>query len=227
MISQPQVLFVVTSFSRIDAHHVTGLWLEEFAVPYLALAAAGCKVTVGSPAGGRAPVDPQSVSGYNPPEWQDAAGALAATRNMTALTFADYDAVIFPGGHGPMFDLATNRYLAEVLPQVDAAGKVIGAVCHGPAALVSAVRPDGKPLLAGRKVTGFTNEEEAATHLAAVVPFFLETRLQDLGAEFSKSIPWASQVVVDGNLITGQNRQSCDRFTQAVLAVLADRVKLW
>ncbi len=123
MIAQPQVLFVVTSFSRIDEHHVTGLWLEEFAVPYLALAAAGYRVTVSSPAGGRAPVDPQSVSGYSPPEWQAAAGALAATQNMAALTFADYDAVIFPGGHGPLFDLATNRYLAEVLPQADAAGR--------------------------------------------------------------------------------------------------------
>lgn len=223
MLAQPPVLFIVTSFARIDERHVTGLWLEEFAVPYLALTAAGYGVTVGSPAGGRAPVDPLSVTGRIPPAWQAAAAALAATQKLAELNVDVYEAVIFPGGHGPLFDLATNRHLAGMLPQLAAAGKVIGAVCHGPAALVGAVRPDGKPLLAGKKVTAFTNEEEAATHLQAVVPFLLETKLKALGAEFVNSAPWTSQVVVDGNIITGQNRQSCDCFTQAVLAVLATR----
>ncbi|QDR81631.1 type 1 glutamine amidotransferase domain-containing protein [Sporomusa termitida] len=226
MIARQQVLIIVTSFGRIDERHVTGLWLEEFAIPYLALTAAGYGVTIGSPAGGRAPVDPQSVAGHIPPAWQAAAGALAATKKLDVLRVADYDAIIFPGGHGPMFDLATNRHLAGVLPQFAAAGKVIGAVCHGPAALVSAVMPDGKPLLAGKRVTAFTNEEETTTHLQAVVPFFLETRLKALGAEFSKSAPGVGQVVVDGNLVTGQNKQACDRFTQAVLTVLANRAKL-
>ncbi|HWR45725.1 type 1 glutamine amidotransferase domain-containing protein [Sporomusa sp.] len=224
MTVQKKILMIVTSFDQIDEHHSTGLWLEEFAVPYLEFCAAEYGVTVASPRGGAAPIDAQSVSGNIPNQWQEAVSILNNTEILYEMNVEDYDAVIFPGGHGPMFDLAKDEQLARLLQYFAAAGKVIGAVCHGPAALVRAIMPDGRPLVAGKKVTAFTNEEEQMTHLNTLVPFTLETKLKELGAEFLKNEPWANNVVIDENLITGQNRQSSFDFAKAVLAILANKV---
>ncbi len=221
----PNILMVVTSFARIDEQHSTGLWLEEFAVPYLAFCAAGYGVTVASPSGGQAPVDAESTAGDIPAQWRKAAGVLQNTRMLGDIHCQDYAAVVLPGGHGPLFDLAVDRQLAELLQAFDREHKLIGAVCHGPAALVGATAADGRPLVAGRRVTAFSNEEEQMTHLSRVVPFLLETKLRELGAAFVKARPWAVQVIRDGNLITGQNRQSSRLFTETVIAAIADEPK--
>jgi putative intracellular protease/amidase len=216
----PNILMVVTGFSRIDEQHSTGLWLEEFAVPYLAFCTAGYGVTVASPSGGQAPIDAESTAGDIPAQWLKAAGVLQNTQVLGDIHCQDYSAVILPGGHGPLFDLSADRHLAQLLQAFDREHKLIGAVCHGPAALVGATLADGRPLVAGRRVTAFSNEEEQTTHLSKVVPFLLETKLRGLGAAFVKDRPWAVHVVRDGNLITGQNRQSSLLFTETVLAAI-------
>lgn len=221
MTSQKKVLMIVTSFDRIDQQHVTGLWFEEFTVPYLEFYATGHRVAVASPGGGAAPIDAQSVAENIPGQWQEAVELLKSTQMLSGVNYQAYDAVVFPGGHGPMFDLARDEYLAELLQFFASENKVIGAVCHGPAALLSAVMPDGRPLVAGRRVTAFTDEEEEMTHLNKLVPFSLEAKLKEQGAEFAKLQPWAEHVIVDGNLITGQNRQSCLMFAKAVNLRLA------
>ncbi|WP_371371820.1 type 1 glutamine amidotransferase domain-containing protein [Sporomusa aerivorans] len=221
MTVQKQVLLVVTSFKRIDEEHSTGLWLEEFAVPYLALSAAGYGITVASPQGGMAPVDAESTKETMPVEWQATSGVLKNTRRLGDLDYQEYAAVILPGGHGPLFDLAKDKQMAQLLRLFARERKLIGAVCHGPAALVSATLADGRPLVAGRQVTAFSNEEEQMTHLSSVVPFLLESKLKELGARFVKKQPWMTHVVIDGNLVTGQNRQSSGQFSEVIVNMLA------
>ncbi len=220
MAEQKKVLMIVTSFDQIDEKHYTGVWLEEFAIPYLEFCAAEYGITVASPRGGAAPIDEQSVMDTIPAEWQQTIGILKDTVPLGKVNYQEYHAVIFPGGHGPMFDLATDEHVAYLLRFFAQEQRVIGAVCHGPAALVSATMPDGRPLVAGRRVTAFTNEEEQLTHLSKLTPFLLETKLKKLGAEFVKSQPWFDNVVIDENLITGQNRQSSINFAKAVIAAL-------
>jgi len=215
-----KVLMVVTNVNRMGKDHPTGLWLEEFAVPYLALLAAGYDVTVASPLGGKTPLDPNSVQGEILPQWQDAAKRLEATEVLSALDRNAYAGVILPGGHGPMFDLASDETLASLLTEFMEQNKLVAAVCHGPAALVKARFADGSSILAGRRVTGFSNEEEYAVQLEKLVPFLLEDKLQALGAVYSRQDLWQEYVVTDGNLITGQNPQSSPLFATAVVDYL-------
>jgi putative intracellular protease/amidase len=213
---------IVTSHDRIDETHPTGLWLEEFAVPWTLFSEAGYTVTVASPRGGPAPIDPASLEGYEPtPQSEAARAALQDTRAVDAALSAEgYDAIFFPGGHGTMFDLPANAQVQRLVSEFAQADKVLASVCHGPACLVGAMLRDGTPVVQGRRVTAFTDAEEAAVELTEQMPFLLETRLRELGAEFVPAENWQDNVVVDGRLVTGQNPQSSASAAQAVIGLL-------
>lgn len=226
--TRKHILMVLTSHDLLgDTGEKTGFWLEEFAAPYYAFLDAGADVTLASPKGGQPPIDPKSAL----PESQtaatrrfaaDAAGtvALAATRRIASLDAGDYHAIFLPGGHGPMWDLAVDAALGHLIEAFDQEAKPIGAVCHGPAGLLSAKRADGQPLVAGRRVAAFTNSEEAAVGLSRVVPFLLADRLQGLGATIDVGPDFAPHVATDGNLVTGQNPASSEPAAHALLALL-------
>jgi putative intracellular protease/amidase len=223
-----KILMVLTSHDALgDTGEKTGFWLEEFAAPYLAFKDAGVAITLASPKGGQPPVDPKSAQ----PEWQtdatrrfsgDAAdvAALASTKVAKDVDASEHDAIFFPGGHGPMWDLATDTNVAALISDFAAQDKIISAVCHGPAALLGAKATNGDPLVLGRKVAAFTNGEEAAVGLSNIVPFLLHDRLSALGAKIDAADDFAPYVVADGNLITGQNPASSEPVAFAVLAQL-------
>ncbi len=220
----PSILMVVTSHSRIDKGHPTGLWFEEFAVPYTLFREQGYDVTVASPGGGDAPIDPASLEGYEPtPENEAARAALKETRRVDAsLQADDFAALFFPGGHGTMFDLPDNPEIRRLVSAFAQADKVLASVCHGPACLVGAMLSDGTPLVKGRRVTAFTDSEERAVELDGLMPFLLETRLRELGAQFVPGVNWQDNVVVDGRLVTGQNPQSSASAARAVIGLLSE-----
>ncbi len=221
MNTSKRILMVLTSHDRIDAQHATGLWLEEFAVPYLEFSAQGCAIDVASIRGGRVPVDPRSAPNADQQrQWEIALRTLNSTLVIGSVKADDYDAVFLPGGHGTMFDLPLSADLKNVLDDFARADKVIAAVCHGPAGLVGVTRPDGKPLVAGKRVAGFTNDEERAAGLEAAMPFLLETKLRELGANFVVKPNWSDHVEQDGALVTGQNPQSSKSAARAVIALL-------
>jgi putative intracellular protease/amidase len=224
----PRILMVLTSHDTLGSTgQKTGFWLEEFAAPYLAFKDAGAAITLASPKGGLPPVDPKSAM----PEWQtddtrrfeanegDVA-TLSKTLAINAVNASNFDAIFFPGGHGPMWDLATDLQIANLIESFDAQHKLIAAVCHGPAALINARTDRGTSLVAGRKIAAFSNSEESAVGLAEVVPFSLEDRLRALGALTSNGSDFAPHVVRDGNLITGQNPASSKPAAELVLAAL-------
>ena len=223
-----KVLMVLTSHDRLgDTGRKTGFWLEELAAPYYVLKDAGAEITLASPKGGRPPLDPKS----DEPDFQtdltrrfkadEAANAqLAQTLRLDGVDQKDFDAVFYPGGHGPMWDLAEDPNSIALIESVVAAGKPLALVCHAPGVLHRVTNPDGTPFVRGRSVTGFTNSEETAVGLAEVVPFLLEDELVGLGAIFSKVKDWGVHTVVDGQLITGQNPASSAEAAQALLAAL-------
>nr|BBH87442.1 hypothetical protein KTC_21930 [Thermosporothrix sp. COM3] len=218
-----RILIIVTSHDRIDATHPTGLWFEEFAIPYQAFRAQGFELTVASPKGGPVPVDPRSE-----PSTEEAAhteqerSVLRQTLPLNEVQASDFDAVFLPGGHGTMFDLPENRTLHALLSDFASQNKVIAAVCHGPAGLVGVRLADGTPLVAGKTVTSFTNSEERAAELDKAMPFLLESRLRELGAHFVAQADWSDHVERDGRLITGQNPQSSKSVAQAVIEALQE-----
>lgn len=216
------ILIVTTNADQLAPGHPTGTWLEEFAVPYTAFRAAGAVVTVASPKGGRTPLDPKTEPDAKQRlEWAEAIDALAHTVVLADVSAAAFDALYIPGGHGPMVDLATDPTIHALLAAFDEAGKIIGAVCHGPAALINAHRRNGEAFVAGRRVSGFTNVEEKLAQLDRVVPFLLETELKKRGAHFDGTpIPFAPHVVRDGNLITGQNPASSEAISEKILEAL-------
>jgi putative intracellular protease/amidase len=215
---------VLTSHDKLgDTGKKTGFWLEEFAAPYYTFLDAGAEVTVASPRGGAPPLDPKS----NTPEGQTEAttrfkqdakaqDVLAHTVKLKTAKADDYDVLFYPGGHGPMWDLALDPHSNELVESFYKAGKTVAAVCHGPAVLHNA-KIKGEPLVKGKRVTGFTNSEEDAVELTKVVPFLVEDELKRLGARFEKADDWQSFVVTDGNLITGQNPASSAAAAQKVL----------
>jgi putative intracellular protease/amidase len=227
----PRILMVLTSHDRLgEAGEPTGFWLEEFAAPYYVFADAGASVTLASIRGGQPPIDPKSAAA----EWQteatrrfaadaSAQAALAATPTLAELDAGDFDLVFIPGGHGPMWDFPGNVALAGLIEAFDEEDKIIAAVCHGPVSLVSARQRDGRPLVAGRRVTGFTNTEEEAVGLARTVPFLLQDRLVALGAGFEAGRDFAPHVITDGNLVTGQNPASSGPAAEQALAIFASR----
>lgn len=216
------VLFVLTSHDRMSNGDPTGVWLEEYAVPWMRLTDAGHEVTVASVAGGDVPVDPNSEpSEEQAREWSEAIRRLKGTPALDTFSADDFDAVYLPGGHGTMFDLPDNQQLHELLLRFDEQGKVIASVCHAPAVFSAMQRRDGQPFVAGRRVTAFTDSEERAVGGEEKVPFLLEARLRELGADVSTGGDWASHVVVDGRLITGQNPQSSEAVAGKLLTTLA------
>lgn len=219
MSTTKRVLVVVTSHDHIPATgQATGLWFEEFATPYKELQAGGIAVTVASPHGGKAPIDPRSLP--IPEDAADAYAALQHTESLATIDAAAFDAIFLPGGHGTMFDLPEHPDLQRLLQAFAEDDKVIAAVCHGPAGLVNATLSDGTPLVAGKTITAFTDEEERAAQMTEEMPFLLETRLRAVGATFIAHANWAEHIEQDGNLITGQNPQSSARIARAVLTTL-------
>ncbi|MBM7649238.1 putative intracellular protease/amidase [Bacillus ectoiniformans] len=215
-----RILMVVTNVKQIDQDHPTGLWLSEYAEPYAAFKKAGFQVEVASPLGGKIPLDPNSMTDERPSEWNEAMQYLDKTEKLSAVVFEGYDGIFLPGGHGPMFDLADDKDLQNILAYYEKENKAIGAVCHGPAAFANAFLPDGNPLVKGKKLTGFTNKEEDETGLAPLLPFLLQTKLSELGAGFVEAAPYSDHVVTDGHLVTGQNPQSSESTAQAFIKVV-------
>lgn len=225
----PKILMIVTSHATLgQTGKQTGFWAEELAAPYYALVDAGAQVTLASPAGGRAPVDPGSLKpkGQNEPIVErfladaELQSRLEQTPRASDFDGAAFDAVFFPGGHGTMWDLPHDAGVTQAVEQAFAEGKLIASVCHGAAGLVSARRPDGQSILKDRKVNAFTNAEEAAVGLEQVVPFLLESRLRELGGEFVGTDDWQPFAVQDGQLITGQNPQSSTRVAEMLMQAL-------
>ena len=226
-----KIMMVLTSHDRLgDTGKKTGFWLEEFAAPYYAFKDAGAEVTLVSPQGGQPPLDPKS----DEPDAQtdatfrfkaDAAAqaALARTGKLAEVSGDAFDALFYPGGHGPLWDLAEDRHSIALIEAMAAAGKTVAAVCHAPGVLRHAKAADGSPLVKGRQVTGFTSSEEAAAQLTKIVPFLVEDMLVENGGLYSKGGDWQPYVVTDGKLITGQNPASSEPAAAAVLAQLKGR----
>ena len=224
-----KILMVLTSHDALgNTGKKTGFWLEEFAAPYFVFKDAGAEVVLASPAGGQPPLDPKS----DLPEFQtamterfksDAAAqqALANTVKLAGIDQQDFDTVFYPGGHGPLWDLAESADSIQLIESFDRAGKPMGFVCHAPGALRHVKAASGAPLIQGKQVTGFTNSEEAAVELTDVVPFLIEDEFIKLGAHYHKGADWAPFVVQDGHLITGQNPASSEDVAKALLLQLA------
>ena len=213
----PEVLVVVTSHAEIEGRPLTGVWFEEYAIPFRELVASGAGVTVASPRGGVAPVDPRSLSAEVRAAYPEAWARLQDTRVLSRVRADDFDAVFFPGGHGPMFDLATDADVKALVAAFTDAGKVVGAVCHGPAALIGVVLRDGRSLVHGRTLTSFTAVEEERGALGPYMPFDLQAALTAEGARFVDGGPHAAHVEVDGLLVTGQNPESSAVTARAFL----------
>jgi putative intracellular protease/amidase len=223
------VLMVMTSHDKLgDTGKKTGFWLEEFAAPYYTLKDAGAKITVVSPLGGQPPLDPKS----DEPDAQtdatkrfkgdaDAQAVLASTGKLADVNAADFDAVFYPGGHGPLWDLAQDKTSIALIETMAAAGKPVAVVCHAPGVLRDVKAADGSPLVKDKKVTGFTNTEEEAVGLTKVVPFLVEDMLKKNGGIYSKGADWQSYVLTDGTLVTGQNPASSEEAAKALIKLLA------
>lgn len=216
-----RVLMVVTNHQEITPHHPTGLWLSEFTEPYTLFRKAGYHVSVASLQGGKAPIDPRSLPDTDDDDTVAAMERLENTLPLREVSTGKFDAIFLPGGHGTMYDLPASEELARVLRSFHESGRVIAAVCHGPAGLLGASLADGSPLVQGKRVTGFTNEEERAAGFDTLMPFLLEDRLRELGAIFVGAPPWSDHVERDGRLITGQNPQSSLSTARAVIEALA------
>ena len=223
-----KILMVLTSHDQLgNTGKKTGFWLEEFAAPYYAFKDAGADVTLVSPLGGQPPLDPKSDEPGSQTDATrrfkaDAAtqAALASTGKLSDVSGDGFDALFYPGGHGPLWDLAEDPVSIKLIETMAAAGKIVSAVCHAPGALRHVKAADGSPLVKGKKVTGFTNTEEDAAKLTDIVPFLVEDMLVNNGGQYSKGADWAPYVVVDGKLITGQNPASSELAAQAVLRQL-------
>jgi len=223
-----KILMVLTSHDQLgDTGKKTGFWLEEFAAPYYVFKDAGAEVTIASPKGGKAPIDP--VSDAEDTQTKDTlrfkgdAGTqtqLATTLKLSDITEVGFDAIFYPGGHGPLWDLAEDADSKRLIEAFAAAGLPVGAVCHAPAVFRHTHSTDGKPLVSGRRVTGFTNTEEEAVGLTNVVPFLVEDMLKANGGLYEKGADWSSFVLRDGNLVTGQNPASSAAAAQEILALL-------
>ncbi len=223
------VLIILTSHNKLGETGLkTGFWLEEFAAPYFTLLDAGANITLASPKGGQPPIDPKS----DEPDFQTAAterfksdsnaqAVLANTSKLSDIKPEDYDAVMYPGGHGLLWDLANDQDSIAIIEAMVAANKPVASVCHAPAVLLKAKAPNGEPLVKGKKVAGFTNSEEDAVQLTQVVPLLVEDELIRLGGEYSKVDDWQSYAITDGKLITGQNPASSEAVAKAILELFS------
>lgn len=223
-----KILMVLTSHDELgDTGKKTGFWLEEFAAPYYVLKDAGAEITLASPKGGQPPLDPSSDTEDAQTDATDrfkndeaAQKALSETHVLSGIDDTEYDAVFYPGGHGPLWDLAEDKDSIALLQAFDRSDRPIGAVCHAPAIFKNTKGEDGTPLVSGKTVTGFTNSEEEAVGLTDVVPFLVEDMLKANGADYQKGDDWASFVTVDGKLVTGQNPGSSEEAARKLLDLL-------
>ncbi len=225
-----KILVVLTSHDRLgDTGEKTGFWLEELAAPYYAFKDAGAEITLASPKGGQPPIDPKSAS----PDFQtdatrrfEADGAamadLAATKRVSEVNASDFDAIFYPGGHGPLWDLVSDQNSIQLIEAFWGQDKPVGAVCHAPVVFLNVKDADGAPIVKGRRVTGFTNGEEDAVGLTDVVPHLVEDMLTDLGGLYAKTEDWAPFTQRDGKLVTGQNPASSEAAAKELLSVLAE-----
>jgi putative intracellular protease/amidase len=223
-----KILMVLTSHDELGTTgRKTGFWLEELAAPYYTFKDAGAEITLASPKGGQPPLDPKS----NEPDNQtdathrfeadaEATAALAKTVKLSDVSPADFDTVFYPGGHGPLWDLAEDKLSIDLIEGFLAADKPVSLVCHAPGVLRHVKTPAGRPLVEGRKVTGFANSEEEAVGLTNVVPFLVEDELKALGGVYSRGPDWGSYVIEDGLLITGQNPGSSAAAARALMDAL-------
>jgi putative intracellular protease/amidase len=228
-----KILMVLTSHDRLgNTGRKTGFWLEEFAAPYFTFKDAGAEIVLASPKGGQPPLDPKS----NEPNFQtdlthrfeadaDAQARLATTVRLDGVKAADFDTVFYPGGHGPMWDLAEDQTSIKLIETMVRTGKPVALVCHASGSLRHVNTPDGKPLVQGKRVTGFTNGEEEEVGLTKVVPFLVEDELMRLGATFSKVKNWGVHTVTDGRLITGQNPASSGPTAKVLIETLNKQTK--
>ncbi|MGV8928276.1 MAG: type 1 glutamine amidotransferase domain-containing protein [Brevundimonas sp.] len=222
------ILMVLTSHAQLgDTGEKTGFWLEEFAAPWYALKDAGAEIVVASPKGGQPPLDPKSDTDDAQTDDtrrfkadEDAQKVLATTVRLDTVDAADFDAVFYPGGHGPLWDLAEDPNSIKLIEAFVKADKPVAAVCHAPGVFKSVKGVDGTPLVKGRKVTGFTNSEEEAVGLTKVVPFLVEDMLKASGGDYSKGPDWSSYALTDGKLVTGQNPGSSREAAEALLDLL-------
>lgn len=227
------ILMVLTSHDQLgNTGRKTGFWLEELAAPYYVFKDAGAQITLASPKGGRPPLDPKS----NEPNFQtditrrferdaDAEAQLDKTLRLDSVKQEDYDTVFYPGGHGPMWDLAEDKNSIKLIESFLAAGKPVAFVCHAPGVLRHVKTREGKPLVEGKNVTGFTDGEEEEVGLTKVVPFLVEDELIGLGATFSKVKNWGVHTVTDGQLITGQNPASSGPAAKVLIDTLSKKAK--
>lgn len=223
-----KVLFVVTSHDQLgDTGHKTGFWVEEFAAPYYAFKDAGYEITVATPKGGQAPIDPNSEA----PDAQTPATEryykdetaqqiIATTKKLSEETAAAYDAVFYPGGHGPLWDLANDKDSQKLILDFYNSNKPVGAVCHAPGVFTNIKFDNGDAFVKGKNVTGFSNSEEDAVKLTDVVPFLVEDELKNLGGNYTKTADWGVHVVVDGLLVTGQNPASSEEAAEKIIVQL-------
>ena len=225
-----KILMVLTSHDQLGTTgKKTGFWLEEFAAPYYVFKDAGADITVVSPAGGQPPLDPSSDAADAQTDStrrfkadKNAQAVLANTGKLASVSGDQFDALFYPGGHGPLWDLAESADSIKLIESMSTAGKTISAVCHAPAVFRHTKAADGSPLVKGKKVTGFTNTEEAAVKLTDIVPFLVEDMLTKNGGLYSKGADWQPYVVTDGKLITGQNPASSEAAAKAVLQQLKE-----
>ena len=223
-----KILMILTSHSELgNTGKKTGFWIEEFAAPYYVFLDEGASITIASPKGGQPPIDPSSDT----PENQTPAvirfkadkslqKILSETQLLSTVSSDDYDAVFYPGGHGPVWDLTTDADSINLIAHFWKSKKPIAAVCHAPAVLLNVKDDAGNFLVAGKNITGFTNSEEAAVKLTDVVPFLLENELKNKGGVYSKKDDWVSYVVKDGILITGQNPASSEAAAKELIEIL-------
>lgn len=224
-----KVLMVLTSHDQLgNTGKKTGFWLEEFAAPYYAFKDAGADIVVASPAGGQPPLDPKSDSADFQTDMTERFKAdpaanqlLASTLKLSDVRAEDFDTVFYPGGHGPLWDLAESKDSIALIEAFDRAGKPIGFVCHAPGVLRHVKAANGEPLVKGRRVSGFTNSEEEGVGLTDIVPFLVEDELIALGGQYEKGADWQSFVIADGLLVTGQNPASSAEAAQALLKLVA------
>ena len=224
-----KVLFVLTSHDQLgDTGEKTGFWLEEFASPYYRLKDAGADITLASPRGGQPPLDPKSHEPDAQTEDtkrfdndQEARNQLAKTVRLSEVNADDFDAIFYPGGHGPLWDLYKDEHSIKLIEDFIKAGKPVAAVCHAPAVLLKAKDENGEPLVKGKKVTGFSNSEETAVGLKDVVPYLLEDQLVEKGGVYERVDDWGSLAVVDGQLITGQNPASSSAVADELIKAIS------
>ncbi|MEH6724705.1 MAG: type 1 glutamine amidotransferase domain-containing protein [Hyphomicrobiales bacterium] len=223
-----KILMVLTSHDQLgNTGKKTGFWLEEFAAPYYVFKDAGADITLASPKGGQSPLDPSSDAADAQTEatkrfkGDDAAQkALANTDVLSSVSADGFDAIFYPGGHGPLWDLAEDGDSKKLIETFAASDRPVGAVCHAPAVFRHPKGADGKPLVSGKQVTGFANTEEAGVGLTDIVPFLVEDMLKENGGTYKKGDDWASFVVVDGKLVTGQNPASSEEAARKLLDLL-------